>query len=146
MCFTQAVEEAKYGWFWDCPNGGDDCPYYHKLPEDYVFKVLEEEEVETRTLEEIIEDRRSGLSGGTPVNEKTFKEWKEKKLRERAEKEEERIKQRSKDLKSGLVKLTGREIILQQQEQDKNFDEDGEDDGFDIMALLRKKKKKKRMS
>jgi len=108
-----------------------------------VFKVLEEEEVETRTLEEIIEDRRSGLSGGTPVNEKTFKEWKEKKLRERAEKEEERIKQRSKDLKSGLVKLTGREIILQQQEQDKNFDEDGEDDGFDIMALLRKKKKKR---
>jgi len=53
--------------------------YYHKLPEDYEFKEEEEEIVETRTLEEIIEDRRSKITQGTPVNEKTFKEWKERK-------------------------------------------------------------------
>jgi len=77
MYFIQAVEEKKYGWFWECPNDGEKCPYFHKLPEDYVFKV-EEVVVELQTLEEIIEERRAKIKDGTPVNEKTFKEWKEK--------------------------------------------------------------------
>jgi hypothetical protein len=34
--FIQAVEEAKYGWFWTCPNGGDKCMYRHSLPPGYV--------------------------------------------------------------------------------------------------------------
>lgn len=30
--FIQAVEDGKYGWFWQCPNGGDKCMYRHSLP------------------------------------------------------------------------------------------------------------------
>lgn len=33
--FIQAVEEAKYGWFWTCPNGGNNCMYRHSLPPGY---------------------------------------------------------------------------------------------------------------
>jgi len=139
MYFIQAVEEKKYGWFWECPNDGEQCPYYHKLPEDYQFKDEDEEELETRTLEEIIEDRRSKITEGTPVNEKTFKEWKERKNKEKAEKEEQKKKQRNKDLKSGHAKLTGREILLQRYEEQKFTEEDEGEEDFDIIALLKKK-------
>jgi hypothetical protein len=30
--FIEAVENQKYGWFWVCPNGGDQCKYRHSLP------------------------------------------------------------------------------------------------------------------
>lgn len=30
--FIEAVENGKYGWFWQCPNGGDKCMYRHSLP------------------------------------------------------------------------------------------------------------------
>ena len=34
--FIDAVENQKYGWFWTCPNGGDQCKYKHSLPPGYV--------------------------------------------------------------------------------------------------------------
>lgn len=37
--FIDAVEEGKYGWFWTCPNGGDQCMYQHKLPPGYVLDL-----------------------------------------------------------------------------------------------------------
>lgn len=30
--FVEAIENQKYGWFWTCPNGGDQCKYKHSLP------------------------------------------------------------------------------------------------------------------
>jgi hypothetical protein len=30
--FIGAVENGQYGWFWTCPNGGDQCKYRHSLP------------------------------------------------------------------------------------------------------------------
>jgi hypothetical protein len=30
--FISAIEDGKYGWFWTCPNGGDQCMYKHALP------------------------------------------------------------------------------------------------------------------
>ncbi|VDM72124.1 unnamed protein product [Strongylus vulgaris] len=58
--FLQAVEESKYGWFWECPNGGDKCHYRHCLPEGYVLKKdrkkMEEQDKENQiSLEELIE-------------------------------------------------------------------------------------------
>jgi len=137
--FIDAVEESKYGWFWECPNNGDACPYQHKLPQDYVFQSKEKVVLETRSFEEIIEERRSGLTGGTPVNEETFKVWKDKKIREREDREEEIRKQRTKDLKSGAAKLTGREIIMQQHEEQRLDLDDGDDDAIDLAALRREK-------
>lgn len=34
--FIDAIEDGKYGWFWICPNGGDQCKYKHALPPGYV--------------------------------------------------------------------------------------------------------------
>jgi isochorismate synthase EntC len=30
--FIEAIENSKYGWRWQCPNGGDQCMYKHSLP------------------------------------------------------------------------------------------------------------------
>lgn len=38
--FIEAVENGKYGWFWQCPNGGDKCMYRHSLPPGYVFSFV----------------------------------------------------------------------------------------------------------
>lgn len=41
MCdhFLQACEKNLYGWRWECPNGGIECTYQHKLPEGYMLKA-----------------------------------------------------------------------------------------------------------
>lgn len=96
----------------------------------------------TQTLEEIIEERRAGLvSGqGTPVNEKTFKEWKDKKLKEKREREEEAINKRKRDIKEGNVKLNGREILTQQMENKKfMFEEEGAEEMIDLSAFMKEK-------
>ena len=38
--FLDAVENNKYGWFWNCPNGGKDCMYRHALPPGFVLKKV----------------------------------------------------------------------------------------------------------
>lgn len=35
--FVKAVEKDLYGFKWQCPNKGDDCPYMHRLPMGYVL-------------------------------------------------------------------------------------------------------------
>jgi hypothetical protein len=49
--FLDAVENQKYGWFWECPNGGDKCKYRHALPPGFVLKKKETAE-ERREREE----------------------------------------------------------------------------------------------
>jgi hypothetical protein len=41
--FLEAIESRKYGWFWECPNGGKDCKYRHALPPGYILKKKETE-------------------------------------------------------------------------------------------------------
>lgn len=54
----KAIETKKYGWFWECPAGGDKCQYRHALPQGYVFQsTKKKEKVETRPLEEILEEK-----------------------------------------------------------------------------------------
>ena len=59
--FIDAIEQQKYGWFWECPNGGAQCMYVHALPPGYVLKkkkIDEDEDIEEPTpLEEIIEEQ-----------------------------------------------------------------------------------------
>lgn len=57
--FIEAVENSKYGWFWECPNG-DGCIYRHALPPGYILKkdrkTLEEQKrLNEISLEELIE-------------------------------------------------------------------------------------------
>ena len=51
---------ARFGWFWECPNGGEKCQYRHALPPGFVLKsqrkALEDaEKANTISLEEFLE-------------------------------------------------------------------------------------------
>ncbi len=86
--FLDALENNKYGWFWDCPIGFKDCKYKHALPEGYVLKKDKqkmEKEKEEISLEDLIEKERATLDTTklTKVNLETFVAWKKKKLREK---------------------------------------------------------------
>jgi hypothetical protein len=59
--FLDAVEKSLYGWFWECPNGGEKCMYRHALPPGYVLKRDQKkaDEGPVITLEELIEEEVS---------------------------------------------------------------------------------------
>ena len=91
--FIEAVENGKYGWFWQCPKGGDKCMYKHSLPPGYarstfslltikllitpypsfILKTKEQRAAEkalmdksplkTLTLEDFLESERHKLTG-----------------------------------------------------------------------------------
>lgn len=60
--FVKAVENGKYGWFWDCP-GGAKCMYRHALPPGYILKrdMEKEDEEEKISMEQLIEEERYTL-------------------------------------------------------------------------------------
>ena len=50
----------RFGWFWECPNGGEKCQYRHALPPGFVLKsqkkaMDEAAKANTITLEEFLE-------------------------------------------------------------------------------------------
>lgn len=51
--FLQAVETGKYGWFWECPDGGDKCKYRHALPPGFVLKSQKKKDEEDSKNQEI---------------------------------------------------------------------------------------------
>lgn len=86
--FIDAVENGKYGWFWVCPNGGNECKYRHSLPPGFVLKTKEQKKLERLaaenepkiTLEEFLELERSKLdkSKFTPITVESFAKWKKR--------------------------------------------------------------------
>jgi hypothetical protein len=116
--FLDAVEDGKYGWFWDCPNG-EKCIYKHALPPGYVLrkdrKKLEElKKLETISLEELIEKERAALSAMacTKVTLQTFIAWKKKKLAEKKKKAADAEKEKMKNMKIGKQGgLSGRDLF-----------------------------------
>lgn len=68
--FLDAIENNKYGWFWVCPGGGDNCMYRHALPPGFVLKKdkKKEEKDEEISLEELIENEVRRDSGGRQPN------------------------------------------------------------------------------
>jgi len=138
--FLKAIEDKRWGWFWVCPNGGDKCPYKHALPQGYVFKDKKAEKVETRTLEDVLEEERANLgSGGTKVTPETFAIWYEKIKAQKEAAAQKNKDSRQKALKSG-ARMTGREVLSQADFVDP--DADGSDgDEIDLVALRREKLK-----
>ena len=51
--FIDAVESGRYGWFWDCPDGGDNCKYRHALPPGFVLKSQKKADAEAAKRQEI---------------------------------------------------------------------------------------------
>eukprot|EP00842_Homolaphlyctis_polyrhiza_P004271 jgi/Hompol1/4845/HPOL_004002-RA len=126
--FIEAIETRKYGWFWECPNGGSKCKYRHALPPGFVLKkketeeerrAREEEEKENQiTIEDFLETERHNLGSDlTPVTSETFAKWKaDRKERERRDQEEllksrmEEFKKMKAGMKTGMT-FSGRELF-----------------------------------
>ena len=156
--FIQAIEDQKYGWFWQCPNGGNECKYKHSLPPGYVLrldahqsklyltldsfviKTREQRQAEkalmansplnTLTLEDFLESERHKLTGNlTPVTVETFAKWKKDRLDKKAAEEE------AKKLKDA----TGRAMFEKGDWHDgDDSDEDGDDDGAWNLETMRR--------
>jgi len=113
--FLDAIEDKKYGWFWECPNGGEKCQYVHALPPGFVLKskkVAEEDEEEPTPLEEIIEEERKKLTTHTPVTKENFLKWKEEKKRKKEEARKAAEDKRMADIKAGKTAMSGREMFV----------------------------------
>jgi len=124
-----AVIKKVYGWKWECPNG-DDCHYKHCLPKNFVIptgkdKMQEEMSIEEyMDLEEQIDAERERVAkNGRPVNDVTFKEWKEKRdeLRKNQKAEEETKKKA----------LTGIQLFKKQA----NLFKDDENAGTEVIKV-----------
>jgi len=141
--FLEAVENNKYGWFWQCPIGGKDCKYRHALPPGFVLKKdkKKEDKKEETSIEELIEQKRIELSAQnkslTPVNLQTFVAWKKRKLREKAELEKKDRDSKKKKMKEGLtVGMSGRDMFLFDPKMVSNEDDDEEGgEQFDLAKL-----------
>ena len=136
--FIEAVENGKYGWFWTCPNGGDQCKYRHSLPPGFVLKTKEQRAAEkalmdksplaTLTLEDFLESERHKLSGNlTPVTPESFAKWKQERLDKKAA-EAEALKMRE---------ATGR-AMFEKGDWQLSEDEDEDDDGAWNLEALRR--------
>ncbi|ODV76747.1 uncharacterized protein CANTADRAFT_8346 [Suhomyces tanzawaensis NRRL Y-17324] len=133
--FIEAVENGKYGWFWVCPNGGNDCMYRHSLPAGFVLKTKEQKRLEKLaeesapkiTLEEFIEMERGKLdkSKSTAITIESFNQWKAKIEAKKADDKKKELE------KGGKRALTGREIMLAKF-SDKYYTEEDDGDTFDL--------------
>lgn len=111
--FLDAVEKAKYGWFWSCPNGPT-CIYRHALPPGFVLKKdKKKEKKEEISLEDLIERERASLGSNlTKVTLESFVLWKKRKLREKEEKLAKDEEKKRQDYKAGKqVGISGREMF-----------------------------------
>lgn len=113
--FLDAVEKNKYGWFWECPNGGSACKYRHALPPGYVLK-REKKKADsgpTLTLEELIETERNKLGSDlTMVTLETFTEWKAKRTQAAIEAREElRRKDKERAKTDSNQGISGRDLF-----------------------------------
>jgi hypothetical protein len=62
----------RFGWFWECPNGGENCQYRHALPPGFVLKSQKKAaedaaKANTISLDDFIEVEVNWLSFG-PAN------------------------------------------------------------------------------
>lgn len=112
--FLDALENNKYGWFWECPNGVDKCHYRHVLPVGFVLKRdMKKEKKEEISIEELVERERAALGYDLPkINLASFMAWKKSKIEEKRQKAAAAADRKKADLKAGkTVALSGREMF-----------------------------------
>ncbi|XP_034537180.1 zinc finger CCCH domain-containing protein 15 [Notolabrus celidotus] len=113
--FLDAIEGNKYGWFWVCPGGGDNCMYRHALPPGFVLKKdkKKEEKEDEISLEELIENERAALGADvTRITLETFLAWKKRKRQEKVDKAREEMEKKKADFKAGKsLVVSGREVF-----------------------------------
>ncbi|KAK9798671.1 hypothetical protein AB5N19_00872 [Seiridium cardinale] len=132
--FIDAIENGKYGWFWVCPNGGNECKYKHALPPGFVLKTKEQRAAEkalldksplkTLTLEEFLESERHKLTGTlTPVTPESFAKWKKERMDKKAAEEQARKAREA----TGRALFESGDWRFQEEEEEGSDDDD--DDG-----------------
>jgi hypothetical protein len=109
--FLDAVEQKKYGWFWVCPNGGDECPYRHALPPGYQLrgKKEEEEKVDDTPVEDLIEEDRRKLTTRTTLTLELFLKWRSDRNERKRKENEERA--RKQDERGSHHQMSGRQMF-----------------------------------
>ncbi|KAK9969571.1 hypothetical protein ABG768_027732 [Culter alburnus] len=130
--FLDAIENNKYGWFWVCPGGGDNCMYRHALPVGFVLKKdkKKEEKIEEEiSLEDLIETERSALGANvTRITLETFLAWKKRKRQEKMAKAEQDMERKKADFKAGrALGVSGREVFEFRPELVDDDDEEADD-------------------
>ncbi|KAJ2121876.1 Translation machinery-associated protein 46 [Coemansia sp. RSA 720] len=130
--FLEAIENSKYGWFWECPSGGDKCMYKHALPPGFVLKKDRKlEEKEEISLEDFLETERHKLgSNQTPVTLESFTAWKAARQARKEAEEQQSQNAKEKAYKAGkLANMSGRDFFQFNPELD---DGEGDEDSFDF--------------
>jgi len=114
--FLDAVENYKYGWFWQCPVG-DSCHYKHALPPGFLLKrdkkKADENKVEI-SMEDLVEKERAALSSKnlTKVTLESFLRWKERKRIEKLARKLDDMDKKKGNLKEGKTSgISGREMF-----------------------------------
>jgi len=133
--FLDAVEKDKFGWFWECPNGGTKCTFRHALPEGFVLdkdkRNKDKEKKEEISLEDLIERERAALgdmSQLTRVTLDSFLKWKKRKLKEKVDKLKSDEDKKRSEFKAGRhLGLSGRDMFTFNPDMaDKDELEDGD--------------------
>ncbi|KAI8980974.1 hypothetical protein BDB01DRAFT_794860 [Pilobolus umbonatus] len=113
--FLEAIESSKYGWFWECPNGGNACKYRHALPPGFILKSKNSkaEEKEEISLEEFLESERHKLGPNlTPVTLESFQLWKKNRVDKKYADESAARKSKENRLKAGRSQgMSGRDLF-----------------------------------
>ena len=139
--FLDAVDNNKYGWFWECPEikKGLVCKYKHALPKGFVLKkdrIKKQQDEATISLEELVETERQKLDSSklTKITLQTFVAWKKKKLKEKADALKKENAKKKKEFAGGNTGgMSGRDMFMMDPNiLSKYENEDGEDDGEDF--------------
>ncbi|RSH90679.1 hypothetical protein EHS25_001284 [Saitozyma podzolica] len=140
--FIQAIEDKKYGWFWECPNGGPNCMYRHALPPGFVLKsekkaAEEAAKKEQISLEEFLEVERHKLKPPlTPVTPESFAAWKKNRIEKKAAEQEALEKAKASARAAGkMTGMTGKDMFEFGGELYED-DEEGYDEDWDISRML----------
>ncbi|GAA5948688.1 hypothetical protein JCM21900_005261 [Sporobolomyces salmonicolor] len=141
--FLQAVETGKYGWFWECPDGGEKCKYRHALPPGFVLKSQKKKEEDDAkraeiSLEEFLEVERHKLDPTklTPLTKETFAEWKKNRLNKKDAEAQAVQSAKSATFAAGKsVGMSGRDLFTFNPGMGGDSDEEDEDEDFDVVLL-----------
>lgn len=112
--FLEAIDEGKYGWFWECPNGAKTCKYRHALPPGFVLKSRKKEEAPVSiSIEDFLETERQKLGSNlTPVTLDTFTQWKRDRVNKAQELAKvERDKKEAAFRAGKSLQVSGRELF-----------------------------------
>ncbi len=143
--FLQAVEDGKYGWFWECPNGGEKCMYRHRLPPGFVLKSQKKElealeKANEISLEDFLETERHKLGSNlTPVTAESFAKWKKERMdKKTAEQEMLKKKKEAQAAANKMAGLSGREMFSLNPDMFVDDDDDDDDGEFDLNQYITK--------